>query len=334
MDETPRHKRTNKDVQDDLDLELIGKYEHPLKWIEPLTSNEKPVPQQCRKDLFNSRFEYSDGRERLSTLWCKDKDYVRAFSSKPAGKEGESIIEYFLFLRYLIACNFLVSIWCFIGWIPHVLKTRPLLDKEGMGWGSSTYGDLSELMFLSTYQPSSDTIWVAMVVLGTITMMMSGPLHFPFTQNCKPSHDIEEDDVIPSESITDTHIIKPDLDIIDYADKTIKVNDMTKKVTTYIILVVICCIPIGVNYGLLYVASHKALKVRLFETLPGHSSHFFHFNPAATLKANARPSAKRGGCAGLVRVRRRQVPDHARRTRWWDKRLISGGGCIHRHDGQ
>jgi hypothetical protein len=167
----------------------------------------------------------------------------------------------------LIACNFLVSIWCFIGWIPHVLKTRPLLDKEGMGWGSSTYGDLSELMFLSTYQPSSDNFWVAMVVLGTVTMMMSGPLQFTVSQNCKPSQRFEEF-AESAESLADT-------DRIAYHDKKTIVGSLKKKVQTYIILVVICCIPIGVNYGLLYVASHKALKASYesvagkYPTMPG-----------------------------------------------------------------
>jgi hypothetical protein len=306
---------------DALDLNLINVHKQPLRWKE----KEEPAPARP-KDLSDARFEYHDCRPDLSVWWCKDLDYVHAFSSKPAGKEGESIIEYFLFVRYVTACNFIVSIWCFIGWIPHVLKTRPLLDKEGMGWGSSTYGDLSELMFLSTYQPSSDNFWVAMVVLGTVTMMMSGPLQFTVSQNCKPSQGFEEF-AESAESLADT-------DRIAYHDKKTIVGSLKKKVQTYIILVVICCIPIGVNYGLLYVASHKALKVRLLETLSGHSSHLFHFDPAATMEAVARPSAKRGGFAGLVRVRRRQVPDHARRTRWWDKRLISGGDCVHRHDGQ
>ena len=53
-------------------------------------------------------------------------------------------------------------------------------------------------------------------------------------------------------------------DIID-PEKEETVEDQNRRsvriIASYLVLAVICLIPIGINYGLLYVANHKALKV-------------------------------------------------------------------------
>ena len=65
-----------------------------------------------------------------------------------------------------------------VGWLPHVTTTLPKVQSEGFGVGFGSFYDLSEVLFLSTYQPSSDNYWVAMVVLGSVTMIVSGPAYY------------------------------------------------------------------------------------------------------------------------------------------------------------
>lgn len=256
---------------DDLDLDSIDANKHHFMEIECPSSSltvsiEDYANQNIPHDLCGARFEYYDNRASLK-LWSSDAEIANSFNSKPAGKEGKSIIRYFQFVRYVIFCNFLVSVWCFIGWIPHVQTARPMIEKEGMGLSSATYSDLSELMFLSTYQPSSDKVWTAMVVLGTITMMLSGPVHFLILHfwNAPPSEQYAENAKNSEEFVNDE---------IEYPDALqYPVGSAARRVASYLILVVICFVPIGINYGLLYVASHKALKVTF---VPIKRSTFSH----------------------------------------------------------
>ncbi len=159
-------------------------------------------------------------------------------------------MQYFRFLRIVICSNFLMTIWFFIGWIPHVQTTRPLIEKEGMSSDSGTLSDMTELLFLSTYQPSSDNVWVAMAVLGTITMMLSAPIHAVIHYR----HEKKKDR---------SHTHSSESDEIPYPPSSIQsVGSTSRLIISYIFLMIVCLVPIGINYGLLYVANHRALKVR------------------------------------------------------------------------
>ena len=222
----------------------------PLHW--------ESAGQYLRGELQNSKLipafemaarEFYDERVDLS-YWASDEDFERSFNSKPDGTEGASIMDYFRFLRFVIVSNVLMTIWCFIGWIPHVQNARPKLDKEGLGPSTSTYDHISELLFLSSYQPSSDSTWLAMVILGSITMILSGPLyllHFKYLSR-EEEHKYMEDKI---ERTNRNGHIETD------AAKT----RLSRTILSYVMLVVICLVPIGINYSLLYVANHKALKV-------------------------------------------------------------------------
>jgi hypothetical protein len=159
-------------------------------------------------------------------------------------------LDYFRFLRVVIVSNLLMTIWCFIGWIPHVQNARPRFDKEGLGPTSSTYNHLSELLFLSSYQPSSDSAWLAMVILGTITMIFSGPMYLLYSRHVYS----EEGNKLMNDKIERTN--KEGHVVIEEP-----ITRFTRRLLSYAMLVVICLVPIGINYSLLYVANHKALKV-------------------------------------------------------------------------
>ncbi len=200
-------------------------------------------------DFENARREFYDERVDLS-YWASDAEFENSFNSKPDGTEGASVMDYFRFLRFVIVSNALMTIWCFIGWIPHVQNAQPKLDKEGLGSSSSTYSYMSELLFLSSYQPSSDGAWVAMVVLGTMTMIFSGPLYFLYSnhKSNEEGHKYMEDKI--------DRMNKKGHVVTDEAT-----TRFTRRILSYVMLVVICLVPIGINYSLLYVANHKALKV-------------------------------------------------------------------------
>ena len=240
---------------DELELDKISKF----------LTNKNNVPEDVAKELETAQNEFSDTRKSVPFWYSTDEEFSKAFNSQPAGTEGESIIEYFHFLLFVIFTNFLMTIWCFIGWIPHVQTALPLLDMEGMGTESGTYNDLTELLFLSSYQPSSDNVWVAMVVLGTITMIVSALMHAA-AQFRKYARDTENanQDIIT--------------DIIEYPNQLKdSIGSPYRLIASYAGLFIICLVPIGINYGLLYVANHNSLKVamRISPADPIYHSYLF-----------------------------------------------------------
>jgi hypothetical protein len=204
------------------------------------------------KNLRDARTEYYDDRIDL-TLFSSDDEFENSFNSKPDGDEGKSIMQYFNFLRFIILSNFVMTIWCFIGWIPHMQNARPLMDKEGLGELTDSTSAV-DLLFLSSYQPSSDQYWLTMMVLGTIWMTFSGFLYMLVDRMffSEEEYSTANDQTANEKKTSD--IIHPDNPPV--ASHRI--------VTTYLVLALLCLIPIGINYGLLYELNRKNLKVFLF----------------------------------------------------------------------
>jgi hypothetical protein len=226
--------------------------------IETLKNNPmgENMNNKDLKYLKDARDEFKDERSALGFWTASDEEVEKSFNSKPHGTEGKYIMNYFNFLRYVIASNLVMTIWCFIGWIPHVRNTRPMFEKEGLGSASTSV----DLLFLSSYQPSSDKLWLAMAVLGTITMTFSGPVYMLFFIK-KKDHDLHEDDNLTEKERDD---IEAEMDKIQRpgSDGNGDSNSKTSRVIlSYVVLVVLCFIPIGINFALLYVASNRSLKV-------------------------------------------------------------------------
>jgi hypothetical protein len=208
-----------------------------------------------------------------------------------------------------------MTIWCFIGWIPHVQKTLPMMDREGLG--SKSLSNSVELLFLSSYQPSSDKLWQAMVILGTITMMFSGPayillLKFTEAKSKNPADEMSGETGDKSENIDHDDMISPGNEKYD-GDSG--VSRPTRILISYLVLALLCLIPIGINFGLLYVANHRTLKVML--PLPSPS--------AASMQEAANATAP---LAGQVLERCGYFREQGRRERHGPSR--GGVGRIHR----
>jgi hypothetical protein len=139
-----------------------------------------------------------------------------------------------------------------------------MLDREGLGSGSS---NTVELLFLASYQPSSDNLWQAMVTLGTITMVFSGPVYICLLKLKKVkssrakagnNNSTEGSNAEKENSVYEHH------DLINSKSRNDeeKVSRHTRIIISYLVLAVMCLIPIGINFGLLFVANHRSLKVQ------------------------------------------------------------------------
>jgi hypothetical protein len=292
---------------DELDLGLVQGFN------EEWSSNRRQMGSKW-KTLRDARTEYYDDRIDLSLL-SSDVDFKKSFNSKPDGEEGTYIMQYFNFLRFIIFSNFVMTMWCFIGWIPHVQNARPLMDKEGLGEMTDSTSAV-DLLFLSSYQPSSDKYWIAMMVLGTTWMMCTGSLYMLV---CRVYFSEEQDSAVNDQTnhrneISD--IIHPDLP-----------NPSSHRiVATYLVLTLICLIPIGINYGLLYEVNRKNLKVShftscecpRFSALPPALAPLL---PAADLSSPALVpaftflSALVRECGGPVRSERKEKRAHVQECR-------------------
>ena len=92
---------------------------------------------------------------------------------------GPQIRQYFNFLRFIIFTNLIFFLLTLISFVPHVSKTTDMLKTVGasLGQGSSTSTSKLDILFLSSYQPSSDGAWTAMVALCSILSFLTGPMY-------------------------------------------------------------------------------------------------------------------------------------------------------------
>ena len=233
-------RRIDSALQDELDLDLVQKFTFEWKRDHRHMGSEWD-------ELKDARTENYDYRIHLS-IWTGDAEFEKTFNSKPDGEEGRYILQYFQFLKFIIFSNFVMTIWSFIGWIPHVQNARPLMDREGLG-ALTDSSSAVDLLFLSSYQPSSDKYWQAMVVLGTLWMICTGPMYMLACRFFEKQDPTNHDSEIHKKEISD--IIHPD----------IPPPRKHRIFATYVVLMVICLIPIGINYALLYELNRKNLKV-------------------------------------------------------------------------
>jgi hypothetical protein len=225
-----------------------------LKSFSQLSPDEQ---MECKR----AEEEYVDIRKKLNPFFCSREEFEKSFN-QPNGQEGAHVTNYFDFLVFIILNNFVMSIWALIGWIPHIRNIMPRLDRAGrasLQTDGSTYNQPVEVMFLSTYQPSSDDVWTAMVVLGSLTMLSSGPLYyFLLARSADQLNSVKPDDSTSQDGISiDDRTMYYD----EY--KTREGNRKVRRMVSYACFVIVCLVPAGINYGLLYVANHRALQARM-----------------------------------------------------------------------
>eukprot|EP00802_Teleaulax_amphioxeia_P006001 Tamp_06005.p1 GENE.Tamp_06005~~Tamp_06005.p1 ORF type:complete len:734 (-),score=146.39 Tamp_06005:608-2809(-) len=104
------------------------------------------------------------------SIFCSDQQLGEIF--------GPQITQYFNFLYFVIFTNLLFFGIALISFVPHALKTNKMLETVGSGFlQSGTRTSDLDLLFLASYQPSSDGTWYAMLALASLLSFLAGPLY-------------------------------------------------------------------------------------------------------------------------------------------------------------
>ncbi len=89
------------------------------------------------------------------------------------------VTQYFNFMNAVVINNVLMSVWTLVGWVPHAinvwgrLRSDGVQDVQALGRTGA-----AEIMFLSSFQPSSDSMFDIMMYMGIITMFLTGPIYY------------------------------------------------------------------------------------------------------------------------------------------------------------
>ncbi len=89
------------------------------------------------------------------------------------------VTQYFNFMYAVVLNNVLMSVWSLVGWVPHAINVWGRLRSDGVedvrALGRT---GAAEIMFLSSFQPSSDKGFDSMMYLGIATMFLTGPVYY------------------------------------------------------------------------------------------------------------------------------------------------------------
>jgi hypothetical protein len=89
------------------------------------------------------------------------------------------VVQYFNFLKVIIVNNVLMTVWSLLCWVPHAINVWGRLRADGVGDVQAIgRAGAAEILFLSSFQPSSDAAWDLMMYLGTATMFLTGPIYY------------------------------------------------------------------------------------------------------------------------------------------------------------
>jgi hypothetical protein len=92
---------------------------------------------------------------------------------------GEAVGQYAAFQLYLLCVNVVLVLIALVAFVPHAVDTGPKLRKSGQAGPSvDTIDQLLDVFFLSSFQPSHDGYWTAMMSLSYAVAFASGPLYF------------------------------------------------------------------------------------------------------------------------------------------------------------
>ena len=85
------------------------------------------------------------------------------------------------FVRFVAVTNVVFFLVSLIAWVRHLRATFPRLHAAGLGWRHSSElvgSQLLNVFFLSSFQPSSDPYWEAMVSTACAFSLLTGPIYF------------------------------------------------------------------------------------------------------------------------------------------------------------
>ncbi len=89
------------------------------------------------------------------------------------------MLQYFNFLNVIQANNAAMCACALASWLPHAANVAGRMADEGVGphLGLGRAG-MADVLFLSSYQPSSDGRLDLTLLLGTAVMLATGPAYY------------------------------------------------------------------------------------------------------------------------------------------------------------
>ena len=191
-------------------------------------------------------------RQRLSFL-SSSSELWESFNDRC--DEGKQVKQYFNFLNFVLANNLLMAVWSLVAWLPHASNVLGRMEKEGVG---STYGlgrsGVADVLFLSSFQPSSDRYLELMIVLATLTMFLTAPAYYLVA---KRYFDDEQHEPDPGGAVHED-------DRTPHFDPAYPSGGLPGRrrrlVASYLVFIIVCGVPAGVDYGLAFDLTHRKLK--------------------------------------------------------------------------
>lgn len=94
------------------------------------------------------------------------------------GSAYPQVRQYFNFLKYIVFINVLLLGASLISFVPHVRAVLPMMNAAGLGPKDAFSTRVIDILFVSSYQPSNDHLWVAGVTLSMVIAFLAGPMYF------------------------------------------------------------------------------------------------------------------------------------------------------------
>uniref|UniRef100_A0A6T7R5R4 Anoctamin transmembrane domain-containing protein n=1 Tax=Hanusia phi TaxID=3032 RepID=A0A6T7R5R4_9CRYP len=160
------------------------------KGLNKVSNAADQLVQAVRSDLAGGNVELADVsicRNRQNGEFMIQQDSVEDnypnisfFCSRKElqDKFGMSIRQYYNFLNFITIANIILLLCSLIGWIPHAVNTFARLHEEGLGLQTVSGTQLLSVFLLSSFQPSTDGYWIAMLGLCYSISAILGPTYY------------------------------------------------------------------------------------------------------------------------------------------------------------
>jgi hypothetical protein len=175
------------------------------------------------------------------------------------------VLQYFNFLNVIQANNAAMCACALASWLPHAANVAGRMADEGVAprYGLGRAG-MADVLFVSSYQPSSDALLSLTLLLGAAVMFATGPAYYLLAKRVLRDEQVDDDG---------------DARTVDDADRTPHYDPdheatggepprRALRAASYALFAVVCAVPAGVDYGLAFDLSHRKLKP-LYERFAG-----------------------------------------------------------------
>jgi hypothetical protein len=191
---------------------------------------------------------------------------------------GAPISQYFNFLYFICVTNFIFFCISLIGFVPHAQKTNAMMKSVNAGFlASGTSMAELDILFLSSFQPSTDGSWTAMMTLGVIFSFLYGPLYFLASTYWFRDHEhAAEDDPTQQRSSEEQKDDEKADEIEENRDEEVKRGYGWRLALHYPLFILCCFLPGGVMYLVLFTIFYATVQGSFDSGASSESRSFIH----------------------------------------------------------